>query len=52
MKLCIFTGINVGGYIGWSLAEPYGVLTAFLVSGAGSVLGVYLGWMAARRYLA
>ena len=51
MKLCIFTGINVGGYIGWSLAEPCGMLTAFLVSGVGSVLGVYAGWWLARRYL-
>ena len=51
MKLCIFTGINVGGYIGWSLSEPYGMLIAFLVSGVGSILGVYAGWWVARRYL-
>lgn len=52
MKLCIFVGINVGGYIGWSLAEPYGMMTAFLVSGVGSIVGVYAGWWVARRYLA
>ncbi len=51
MKLCIFIGINVGGYAGWLLGEQIGLLTAFLVSGVGSILGVYAGWKVAREYL-
>ena len=51
MKLCIFIGVNVGGMIGWWLGEYVGVMTAFLVSGVGSVLGVYGGWRVAREYL-
>ena len=51
MKLCIFIGVNVGGMAGWWLGEHVGLMTAFLVSGAGSVLGVYAGWRVAREYL-
>jgi len=51
MKLCIFIGMTAGGWAGWSLAENYGVMTAFLVSGVGSIVGVYLGWRVARMLL-
>jgi hypothetical protein len=51
VKLIIFISLNVFGAIGWSLGEPYGVMTAFLLSGVGSVAGVYLGWRLARRLL-
>ncbi len=52
MKLLIFVGINLGGYVGWELGERLGMMSAFLLSGAGSVLGVFAGWWTARRYLA
>ena len=52
MKLCIFIGVNVGGMIGWWLGEHVGIMTAFLASSVGSVLGVYAGWRVAREYLA
>ena len=52
MKLLIFVGINLGGYVGWELGERFGMMTAFLLSGAGSVLGVFAGWWTARKYLA
>jgi hypothetical protein len=51
MKLCIFIGVNVGGMVGWWLGEHVGLMTAFLVSGVGSVFGVYGGWWVAREYL-
>jgi hypothetical protein len=43
--------MTVGGYVGWWLGEFVGLMTAFLVSSAGSLVGVYLGWLVARRYL-
>ena len=52
MKFLIFIGLNVGGYIGWALAENFGIMIAFLASGVGSCFGVYGGWWVARRYLA
>ncbi len=51
MKLCIFVGLNAGGYAGWVVAEPWGLMAAFLVSSLGSAIGVYLGWKVAREYL-
>ena len=51
MKLCIFVGINVGGWVGWTLGENVGLMTAFIASGIGSLVGVYIGWLLARRLL-
>ena len=51
MKLCIFIGINLGGFAGWELGERFGTMTAFFLSGAGSVLGVFAGWWTARKIL-
>ena len=51
MKLCIFVGMNIGGYIGWEFGDHFGMMTAFFVSSLGSVLGVYAGWKVAREYL-
>jgi hypothetical protein len=51
MKFCIFVGVNAGGYVGWSLAQNYGIMTAFIASGLGSGVGVYLGWRLARAVL-
>lgn len=51
VKLFIFVAVNVGGWVGWSLGENFGLMTAFIASGVGSVLGVYVGWLAARRLL-
>ena len=51
VKLLMFIGINVFGAIGWWIGEHFGVLTAFIVSGIGSLFGVYAGWWTARRLL-
>jgi len=51
VKFCIFVGVNAGGYIGWCLAQNYGMMVAFIASGVGSVVGVYMGWRLARSLL-
>jgi hypothetical protein len=51
MKLLIFVGLNIGGYVGWELGERFGFMTAFFISSLGSAIGVYLGWKVAREYL-
>jgi hypothetical protein len=42
---------NVGASVGWAAGERFGMMTAFIVSGVGSAIGVYAGWWAARRWL-
>lgn len=51
IKLCIFVGVTLGGYAGWWAGEAVGLgfIGAFLLSGAGSIAGVYLGWKVARK---
>ena len=51
-KLCIFAGTTLGGYAGWYLGEACGLefLGAFLLSGLGSLAGVYGGWKLARKF--
>lgn len=51
-KLCIFAGTMVFGYAGWFLGEALGAgfFGSFLLSGAGSLLGVWAGWKIARRW--
>jgi hypothetical protein len=51
VKLLIFVAVNVFGALGWSLGQHFGVMTAFLASGIGSVFGVYVGWRTARYLL-
>ncbi len=50
-KLCIIIGMTVLGWVGWWLGAYFGVLTGFVLSGIGSMAGVYLGWRINRDYL-
>jgi hypothetical protein len=52
-RLCIFVGVTVFGLLGSLLAGALGLevfsLGGFLLSGIGSMVGVYVGWKVARR---
>jgi len=50
-KLCIFIGMTVLGWIGWWIGDKIGFMTGFVLSGIGSVAGVYVGWRINRDYL-
>jgi len=50
-KICIFIGMTVGGWAGWWLGAKVGFMTGYLLSGVGSMAGVYLGWRFHRDYL-
>ena len=49
-KLCIFVGTVVGGSAGCVIGSAFGLGfgASFLLSGCGSLLGVWLGWKVAR----
>ncbi len=49
-KLCIFVGMTVFGWLGWVLGERFDFMTAFILSGVGSLVGVYVGWRVNRDY--
>ena len=51
VKLCIFVGTTVLSYAFWYLGERVGFefFGCFLLSGVGSVLGVWLGWKVAKK---
>lgn len=51
-KLCIFGGTTVVSYAAWYLGDALGMsfFGSFLLSGVGSIVGVYLGWKLARRF--
>ncbi len=50
-KLCIFAGTLLGSYGGWFLGEALGLgfWWSFVISGIGSVVGVWAGWKVARK---
>jgi hypothetical protein len=43
--------MTVCGWAGWWLGANVGFMTGFLLSGVGSMAGVYLGWRVHRDYL-
>lgn len=51
-KLLIFVGTTVVGYAGWFLGELLGFefFGCFILSGIGSVAGVWAGWKLAQRF--
>ncbi len=49
-RLLMFSGTTLGGLLGWWMASSGGIVLAFFVSSAGSVLGLYLGWRIGRDY--
>lgn len=52
MKLCIFVGTTVGGIGLGFLGDALGLsfMGSFLLSGAGSVAGVFLGWKIGQHF--
>ena len=49
-RLFAFIGMTVGGWIGWALAERFGLYAAFLLSLVGTAAGLYYGRVLARRW--
>jgi hypothetical protein len=52
-RLLLFTGMTVGGYIGWWAGDyiGLGLMGTFFVSFLGSAGGLYLAWRILRHYL-
>lgn len=54
VKLCIFAGTTIFGILGGLLATLFGMdafsLGSFLLSGIGSVVGVWAGWKVGHHF--
>jgi len=50
-KLFVFIGMTVGGSIGWSIGERFGIWAAFWLSSVGTIAGVCLWWRLGRSLL-
>lgn len=51
VKLCILVGTLFGGYAGWTAGAGIGLefFGSFLLSGVGSLAGVWAGWKLGRK---
>ena len=50
-KFCIFLGMTILGWVGWWLGAFVNMGMAYVLSGVGSCVGVWLGWKIHRTYL-
>jgi len=48
-KLCIGVGMFIGGLVGYIVPSSWGIMWAFIISGIGSIFGVYYGWKLGRH---
>ena len=42
-KIILLTSITIFSWLGWMLGDRFGLMTAYLLSFAGSLVGVYVG---------
>ena len=50
-KIVLLSSITIFSWVGWLMGEQFGMMTAYLLSFAGSLIGVYAGVKANRNYL-
>ena len=50
-RILYFVGATLGGWVGWGLASPLGMMPAFFASIVGTALGVYAANRVTRHYL-
>lgn len=50
-KLILLLCVIILSGVGWTLGRHAGMVSAWLLSSLGAVVGVYLGWRIARAYL-
>lgn len=50
-KLCILGGTTIGSYLFYAAGEAlgFGFFGSFLLSGVGSIVGVFAGWKLACK---
>ena len=49
-KMFGLIGATIGGYAGWALGSPGGMVLAFVLSMIGTGVGMYVGYRVAMHY--
>ena len=49
-KLFWMIGATVGGWLGWFLGEPMGMMAAVILSAVGTGVGIYLAYRIMNDY--
>jgi len=50
-KIILLFAITLCGWLGWIAGDSFGIMTAYLMGFAGSLIGVVLGVIINQRYL-
>jgi len=50
-NLLAFVGASIGGWVGWAVGAPLGIMLAWTLSVVGTGVGVYAGRRAAAALL-
>ncbi len=51
-KIVMMASVTIFGGLGWWLGEDIGMMTAFMISTVGSLVGVVAGWWFNKTWLA
>jgi len=51
-KIVMFAGVTIFSTLGWMLGEDIGMMTAYMLSFVGSLVGVVAAWWFNKTYLA
>jgi hypothetical protein len=49
-KLFWLLGSTIGGWAGWALGEPFGIMWAVILSGVGTGVGIYAAYKIIHDY--
>ena len=50
-KIVLLSSITIFSWVGWLMGEHFGMMTAYMLSFVGSLIGVYAGVKVNRNYL-
>ena len=42
-KIILLTSVSLFAWLGWKTGDRFGIMTAYMLAFAGSLLGVYVG---------
>jgi putative Mn2+ efflux pump MntP len=50
-KIVMIGSVTIISWLGWKLGEDIGLMTAYMLSFVGSLVGVVVGWWFNKNYL-